>query len=400
MPLSKVNLGQDLTPLSWLVDGLILQGYINTIASLPGEGKTALLTGLAWQATRSDGEFLQRRVAHGVTLYVDFDAPGDGRTVRYWLDKHRQVFSDGDLDKIVVLEPDLDTYGLAVTELEQLTKVAKETKAKLILIDSFSSAFPSTDPIKLVQVQGPLWHLRRLAHETGAAVVIADHLPKPISGEKAGARGIIGSVAKSAQARAVHILSRVPLNNVQGRNVLRWDTTKMSYSSRPKPFGVELRFDKDTVSINVVGLPEGQGETRTERAIRAMQNHLETYRGSVITHQELFNIAMQEGNLRRRASIDAIQLLKERYGEELVTTFLPGRGKPQGYLLKLETHPPSLYSASLHQIGNDPSETANHSVHTLSDSPAPKARKTAPNSSNATSNTTHQQDEFSGDLNE
>ena len=393
MPLSKVDLGQDLTPLSWLVDGLILQGYINTIASLPGEGKTALLTGLAWQVSRSTGEFLQRRVAHGVTLYVDFDAPGDGRTVRYWLDKHQRVFGNGDLGKIVVLEPDIDTYGLAVTELEQLTKVAKETKAKLILIDSFSSAFPSTDPIKLVQVQGPLWHLRRLAHETGAAVVIADHLPKPISGEKAGARGIIGSVAKSAQARAVHILSRVPPENVQGRNILRWDTTKMSYSARPKPFGVELKFDDNSVSIDLADLPKGQGETRTERAVRAMQNHLESYRGSVVTHQELLDIAMHEGNLRRRASVDAIQLLKERYGEELVTTFLPGRGKPQGYLLKLETPPPSLYSASLHQIGERASGTRNYSVHTLSDQTAPNSQRTAPN-------TTHRKDDPSGEVDE
>ena len=400
MPLSKVDLEQDLSALKWLVDGLILRGYINTIASLPGEGKTALLTGLAWQVSRLKGEFLECCVAHGITLYVDFDAPGEGRTVRYWLDKHKKVFPDGDLSKIVVLEPDLDTYGLAAEELEQLNTIAKETQAKLILIDSFSSAFPTTDPIKLTQVQGPLWHLRCLAVETGAAVVIADHLPKPISGEKAGARGIIGSVAKSAQARAVHILSRVPPKDVQGKNVLRWDTTKMSYSARPKPFGIELSFADNAVSINVVALPKGQGETRTEQAVRAMQNHLESYRGSVITHQELLDIAMHEGNLRRRASIDAVQLLKEKYGDELVTTFLPGRGKPQGYLLRLENSTPSLYSASLHQIGDASFETVDHSVQTYLDHSAPETQKTAPNSQNAAPNPSYKQGETSGDVSE
>ena len=245
-------------------------------------------------------------------------------------------------------------------------------EAKLILIDSFSSAFPSVDPIKLVQVQSPLWYLRRLATETGAAVVIIDHLPKPVSGEKAGARGIIGSVAKSAQARAVHILSRVPPKEVQGRNILRWDTTKMSYSARPEPIGVELKFDDGAVSIEVVDLPEGQGETRTERAIRAMQDYLETNRGTVVPHQALMDIAVEEANLRRRASLDAIGLLKERYGDELVTTFLPGRGKPQGYRLRLEPdNDPSLRIAPLHQIGNKASDTANDSVHTSSASVAP-----------------------------
>ncbi len=351
MPLSQINLERTLPPLRWAVGGLILQGYINTIASLPGEGKTALLTGLAWQASRETGMFLNRRVAHGTTLYVDFDAPGDGRTVRYWLDKHKRAFDDGDIGKIVVLEPDPNTYGLAEGELQELTKVAKETEAKLILIDSFSSAFPNVDPIKLVQVQSPLWYLRRLANETGAAVVIIDHLPKPISGEKAGARGIIGSVAKSAQARAVHILSRVPPKEVGDSNVLRWDTTKMSYSARPEPIGVELKFDDGAVSIEVVDLPEGQGETRTERAIRAMQDYLETHRGTVVPHQTLMEIAVEEANLRRRASLDATGLLKERYGDELVTTSLPGRGKPQGYRLKLEDETtPSLCSRPLAKV--------------------------------------------------
>ncbi len=374
MPLERIDLEQTLPPLEWLVGDLILQGYINTIASLPGEGKTALLTGLAWQTSRLKGTFLDRRVANGVTLYVDFDAPGNGRTVRYWLEKHRRAFADGDLNKIIVLEPDLNTYGLAEGELEQVTHIATETHAKLILIDSFSLAFPTIDPIKLVQVQGPLWHLRRLATETGAAVVIVDHLPKPVSGERAGARGIIGSVAKSAQARAVHILSRAPPKEVEGRTVLRWDTTKMSYSARPEPFGVELRFDNGAVAIDVVDLPEGQGETRTERAVRALQDYLEAHRSSVVAHQDLLEIAIDEGNLHKRAAAEAVHIIKERYGDELVTTYLPGRGKPQGYRLRHEQAlKPSLSTASLHQTGETPSSTGNHLLHTPLQEAAPNA---------------------------
>ena len=375
MPLKRPDLQQTLAPLEWAVDGLLLQSYINTIASLPGEGKTALLTGLAWQASRSSGTFLGRAVSPGATLYVDFDAPGDGRTIRYWLDKHERAFGDGDLNKIVVLEPDIDTYGLTETELEQLTEVAKDTKAKLILIDSFSSAFPSIDPIKLVQVQGPLWYLRRLAQETNAAVVIVDHLPKPVSGERAGARGIIGSVAKSAQARAVHILSRVPLKDVQGKNVLRWDATKMSYSARPKPFGVELRFTEGAVLIDPVDLPRGHGETRTERAVRVIQDYLELRRGHVVTHQELVDVALHEADLRKRASADAIRIVKERYGKELVTTILSGRGKPQGYKLKPEPVLPEP-TAPLHQMIESSSETAKPLLHTPLQEPTLSASNT------------------------
>lgn len=357
MSLNRIDLQQTLAPLQWFVEGLILQGYINTIASLPGEGKTAILTGLAWQASRPNGMFLNRQVQHGTSIYVDYDAPGEGRTVRFWLDKHRKAVPDGDINNIIVLEPDMDTYGLAEVELNQLTEVAQEVNAKLILIDSFSTAFPSIDPIKLNQVQGPLWFLRRLAMETGAAVVIVDHLPKPISGEKAGMRGIIGSVAKSAQARGVHILSRIPRKDIQGRNVLRWDSTKMSYSVRPEPFGVELRFNDDAVFIELTDLPQGHTETRTEKAVRILQDYLEAHRGVVVTHQDLLELAMRDGDLRKRASADVIRIVKERFGSELASVTLSGVGNPQGYQLKLEQEGSLKPPASLHQLPTMPSST-------------------------------------------
>lgn len=353
MPLKRIDLDRQLEPLIWCVDKLILQGYINTIASLPGEGKTALLTGLAWQLSRSEGEFLERKVTQGTSIYVDFDAPGDGRTLRYWLEKHKASFPDGDESKIIVLEPDGETYGLSEDELVDLTDIAKKSNAKLILIDSFSSAFPNIDPNKLVQVQGPLWYLRRLAIETGAAVVIIDHLPKPVSGERAGARGIIGSIAKSAQARAVHILSRVPTLKTSGKTLLRWDTNKMSYAARPEPFGVELSFDEKSVIIQLTELPQGHGETRTQRGLRALQNHLEAKRGKVIYHQDLLDIAMLKANLRKRAAANVIRLLKQHYGEELNVSILPGRGKPHGYSLPL-LDPEGKEATSLHQTKETP----------------------------------------------
>lgn len=350
MPLGRVDLAKPLEPLSWLLDGLVLRGYLNTLASLPGEGKTALLTGLAWQASRPCGTFLGRAVAPGPTLYVDYDAPGDGRTVRYWLDKHQVAYPDGDPGKIVVLEPDRDTYGLSEVELEQLQSLAEETEAKLVLIDAFGSAFPSTNPVKLTAVQGPLWHLRRLATETNAAVVVVDHLPKPLSGEKVGARGPLGSVMKSAQARAVHVLTRVPPSEVSGEHVLRWDTTKLSYGSRPAPFGVALRFYGQAVFVEATELPEGQHESRTERAVRVLQDHLEARRGQVVPHRDLLDLAVQQGGLRLRAAADALKLVRARYGDELATIALPGRGKPHGYRLVPAGPPDAPGAASLQQM--------------------------------------------------
>lgn len=365
MPLVKVDLTRQLEPLDWYLDGLILKSYLNLVASLPGHGKTAMLTGLAWQASRPNGgEFLGEIVSPGTTIFVDYDAPGDGRSVRFWLDKHRSAFPDGDMGKIIVLEPDSNTFGMAEGELTQLGSLARETAASLIIVDSFMAAFPNTDPVKLTAVQGPLWFMRRLATETASAVVLIDHLPKPMTGEVAGARGVMGSIAKPAQSRTVHLLTRVPAKEVQGRNVLRWDVHKMSFAALPEPFGVELCFDEAAVRIEETELPDSYGETKTERAVRAMQSVLETKCGLVIDRKELLDVAITEGNVRERAAKNALKELLERLGDAVAVVQLPGRGQPVGYRLKGEEGDGSKPTAPKPQIGQTPSETAECLGHT------------------------------------
>lgn len=363
MPLIRVDLTKRLKPLDWHIEGLILRGYLNLLASLPGHGKTAILTSLVWQASRPrGGEFLGERVEPSASIYVDYDAPGDGRSVRFWLEKHRAAYPDGDMNKINVLEPDADTYGMRESELSELANLARKTKANLIIVDSFMAAFPSTSPIRLTEVQGPLWCMRQLASETNAAVILIDHLPKPMSGEKAGARGVMGSVAKPAQARAVHLLTRVPLAEVQGRNVLRWDVDKLTFAKRPEPFGVELRFDGDALHIEPTELPESYSETKTERAIRAMQTFLETQRGLVVHRKDLIAIGIQMGDVKETTVKSALKTLLERLGDSVAVIKLPGQGQPVGYRLKGE-EPESPEEPT--QIGGAPSEAAESLGHTL-----------------------------------
>ena len=369
MPLKQVDLTADLAPLEWFLPNLLLRGYLNFLASLPGQGKTTLLTALAWQASRpGGGEFLGEPVSPGATIYVDFDAPGDGRSVRFWLAKHQAAYPDGDMNKIIVLEPDPDTYGMQEGEFTALSSTARETKANLIIIDSFMAAFPNANPRELTAVQGPLWFVRQLAFETGAAVILIDHLPKPQSGEKAGERGIMGSVAKPAQARAVHILTRVPPSEVQGRNVLRWDCQKMSFAALPEPFGVELVFDGEGMRAEPTELPESFGETKTERAVRAMQSFLETQHGQQVGRKELLDVAIKVANVRERAAKEALKMLLERLGEAVAIVKLPGQGQPLAYRLKteheaVEPETPTIV-APLPQMPKNPPETAESLGHT------------------------------------
>ena len=266
--------------------------------------------------------------------------------------------SKGDLGKIHVLEPDPDSFGMAEPDLVELTRVAKETGAVLIIINSMMAAFPGTDPSKLVAVQGPLWYLRRLANETGAAVVLIDHLLKPMTGEAAGARGVMGSVAKPAQARAVHVLSRVPRKEAGDRNILRWDVQKMSYAKLPEPFGVELRFDGEAVFIESVELPQSFSETKSERAVRAMRNHLEENRNRVVPRKDLLAVARKEGEVKDRSAKAALKDLLEMLGDTVEETTLEGPGAPKAYRLKPVGGdlPPNTF-APMHQMAETPSQT-------------------------------------------
>lgn len=139
MPLLRVDLDSELEPMNWLVRNLLVKGYINIVASLPGHGKTAILTALAWQMSRPQGgEFLGMHVDSGVTIIVNYDAPGDGRSIRFWLEQHRIAFPDGDPSKIIVLEPDLDTSDLSDKEFRILASLVEETGASLVIIDDLT----------------------------------------------------------------------------------------------------------------------------------------------------------------------------------------------------------------------------------------------------------------------
>ncbi len=333
MPLIKIDLNKPLSPLDWCVENLILKGYLNMIASLPGQGKTALLTGLAWQASRPQGgSFLDKPVKHGASIYVDFDAPGDGRSIRFWLNKHQQAHPDGSKEKIIVLEPDPNTFGMGLAELEELSSHIEALNIQLIIIDSFMSAFPNTDPVKLTQVQGPLWYLRNLASKTNTAIILIDHLPKPQHGEQAGARGILGSIAKPAQARTVHLLTKLPKDEANNKHILTWTPSKMSYAALPDPFAVELEFQGDAVFIKSADLPTAP-LTQTQQAIRLMHNYLLQHLEKTITRQALLKLAMEETGLKQRAAIDALAKLINQLGKSLKTIELKGRGKPIGYQL-------------------------------------------------------------------
>lgn len=344
MALKHIDLHAPLPRIEFLVPDLIPCGYITFLGAREGVGKTTLLTGLAWQMTRPGcGEFIGRPVPRGGVIYLNTDAAdGQSRPVRFWLEQHRATFPDGDMDGVTVLEN--SGAGLSPEEFRELLTLAEAKQARCIIIDSFMGTFPGIDGNKLDAVMLPMLALRDFAARTGAAVIVTDHLPKRAVGEKEGDRGIMGSTGKTAQARAVHLLTRVPPKEVNGLDVLRWEVRKASFSKSGYALGLEIQrtFDEEDRAVSVhltpYDLPDEDGgpDTRGARAQDAVTAHLDGSGGELVPHAALVALAIERGNLRERAAREAVGRALGLMWERIEAVKQPGRGAPKAYRLKAD----------------------------------------------------------------
>jgi RecA-family ATPase len=284
-----IDLHVGLRMIEYVLPDLIARGTLTFVAAREGAGKTTVLTSLAWQMSRPNGQgrFLGWYVAQGRTLFINTDAPdGESRPVRFWLEKHKAAYPDGDMDLITVVELDTaqpitvinpttgipetkHSTGLSASDVQNIKQMVLEQNVTLIILDSFMGAFPGLDPNRLELQMKPLQALVALAAETGAALVVTDHLPKRAAGEQEFERGIIGSVAKTAQARAVHMLSRLEPKDCDGLDMLRWVVQKSSFAKRPEPFGVNIIMEETIggVLLERCELPDSQNNSKTTKAL-------------------------------------------------------------------------------------------------------------------------------------
>lgn len=341
MALKVIDLHAQLRRIDFLVPGLIPFGYVTFLGAREGVGKTTLMTCLAWQMTRPDGlgEYLGHPIPAGPVIYLNTDAAdGEGRSVRFSLEQHRGAFPDGDMSGITVLES--TGAGLSLDEFGELLSVARDLGARCVIIDSFMGTFPGIDGNKLQDTMRPMIALRDFAAQTGAAVIVLDHLPKKAANEKEGERGIMGSTGKSAQARAVHLLTRVPPREVEGRDVLRWEVRKNSFARSGHALGLEVERWEDEhghpagLRLLPCDLPaeEERSDTRSDRAKAAAVALLTEKAGLTVPHAELIAAAIKGGNVRERAAQQAVREALGALGAQVREVRLGGRGAPRAYV--------------------------------------------------------------------
>lgn len=313
-------------PVRWLWEGRAPLGCVTMIGGPGGVGKSALLAGLE-VAVASGLPFLGAPVAQGDVIHTDFDT--DLRLQHPWYGRAAAGMNAPRraLDRIHYARPVAGQTMLTFEHLEQLRAQVRLLGAALVVIDAFTSAFAWIRGNNAEEVAQVMAGLRAVA-EDGPAVVVLDHTPKPSAKDPEG-RGLIGSTIKSAGARVVHLLSRVPPRDVEGLDVLRLDTHKNNLAPIAEAVGVQRLWEGDAVRFEPFDLADDERASSLSRAKRAILEHLDAHPGLVVSRKDLLAAVVARANVSERTFKRAAGLVAST--REVAVIEVGGQGNPLAY---------------------------------------------------------------------
>ncbi|MBN8596136.1 MAG: AAA family ATPase [Planctomycetes bacterium] len=193
----------------WLWPGRIPGGMLSIVAGDPGLGKSTLTTAIAAIVSTGgswpDGGSCE---AGGVLWLSAEDDPSRVLVPRL-------IAHGADLSRIVLLDGVRRVPGAAVAHpsladdlpaLEQA--IARVPQCRLIIIDPISAYLGRTDANANAEVRAMLTPLKAIAEQTGAAVVLVQHLNKSASANAL--HRMTGSIGFVGAARTGYIVVRDP----------------------------------------------------------------------------------------------------------------------------------------------------------------------------------------------
>lgn len=272
-------------PIDWLEEGRIALGKLTLIAGDPGLGKSFITLDLASRVSR--GELPSRRSSGSVQLtdqgqVVLLNAEDDaGDTIRPRLEA-----MGADLSRVHLLEGVVKPMGRCVnltqldTDVQLFANTLKKIdNLKLIVIDPISAYMGKTDSHNNADVRSVLAQLARLAQWTGAAVVCVTHLNKDAGGKRAIYRAM-GSLAFTAAARAVHLVTKHP--DDASKRVVAPVKNNLSEEVKPRVYRLEdgrvewideqIQWDADSIESAFEG--ERTAPSAMEEAKRFLEEAL------------------------------------------------------------------------------------------------------------------------------
>lgn len=194
----------------WLEPGRIAMGKLTLIAGDPGLGKSFMTLELAARVSRGEiGRRPNCATGRAVVMSAE-DDPCDTLQPRlsemcanlsrvHFLEGMRSLGSEHiDLPR---LDRDTDRIIDAIQKLDDVS---------LVVIDPISAYMGNADSHNNAEVRAVLAQLARMAHVTKAAVVCVTHLNKDSGSGKRAVYRAMGSLAFTAAARTVHMVTKHP----------------------------------------------------------------------------------------------------------------------------------------------------------------------------------------------
>jgi putative DNA primase/helicase len=201
------------TQINWLEKGRIAMGKVTLIAGDPGLGKSFMTLELCARVSRGEcGSADINHLPQAVILSAEDDA---GDTIR-----PRLVDMGANLSRVHIIDGVAKTKDESADDRCDLTQLDRDMDllvkgirdlggVTLIVIDPISAYMGKADSHNNAEVRAVLADLAQLASLTGAAVVCVTHLNKDTGGKRAVYRAM-GSLAFTAAARAVHLVTKHP----------------------------------------------------------------------------------------------------------------------------------------------------------------------------------------------
>jgi AAA domain-containing protein len=239
----RALMAQEPPPVPWLVEPLLARGHLTMLAGQAGVGKSLLAVGIAGAVAHGAPSIAGMPVVGGEVVLVD--AENGERTL------HERAH-------LVGLPPDRVRAGIAGTfDLHSPTAVSELQRAfgdrppALLVLDSLASLAPGLRENDAHDVGPLLDRLRRLAQDTGAAVLLLHHTRK--SGDSyRGGTGIPAAV----DVAAVYVR---PEASERDRRVIDWSPQrggKMRLGPEPDAQHMRVEVVAGALTVTAAEPPE------------------------------------------------------------------------------------------------------------------------------------------------
>jgi hypothetical protein len=229
-------------PRRYLIDGLLPEAYPTVLYGDGGVAKSMLALSASLAVARGAGRWLGRAVMGGPVLYADFELDAQEQNRRVKRLARAEGLSRPPENLLYMSTLGFPPRAAFAAALEECV----EHGVRLLVLDSLGPALQG-DAEAARDVIGFYQAVLEPFRAAGVTVVIIDHQAKLQAGERYQSKRAFGSVFKGNLARSV--IQVEARDRGANRLSLRLRQVKHNFGALADPFGVEVRFREEEVTV-------------------------------------------------------------------------------------------------------------------------------------------------------